>query len=171
MKGNRAMPQELTIVTAASDLDLNHIKDLFREYFSWVQDDLHFDLSYQAIEKELLTLPGAYASPQGCLLLAFSERMPAGCVALRPHTAEICELKRMYVRPAFRGLNIGRSLCAEIVETARLRGYSLMRLDSEVSLKTAQKIYSDFGFHPAQPYYEVPESLRERTIFMELNLT
>ena len=164
------MPPDIQIAAAVSQNDLEQIRELFREYFAWVQDDLRFDLSYQAIEKELLTLPGAYTTPQGCLLLARSIGQPVGCIALRPHSLEICELKRMYVRPNFRGQGIGRMLCAEIIQVAKLAGYSLMRLDTEISLGSAQKIYKDLGFHPALPYYEAPEVVRDRTIFMELNL-
>lgn len=164
------MPADILVVEAVSENDLEQIRGLLREYFAWVQNDLHFDLGYQAIEKELVTLPGAYASPQGCLLLAKSNGKPVGCIALRPHSLEICELKRMYVRPNFRGQGIGRMLCAQIIQIAKLAGYSLIRLDSEVSLSSARKIYTDAGFHSASPYYEVPEGSRDRTIFMELNL-
>ena len=164
------MSPDIQIAAAVSPNDLEQIRELFREYFAWVQDDLGFDLSYQAIEKELVTLPGAYASPQGCLLLARSSGKPIGCIALRPHSLEICELKRMYVRPSFRSQGIGRMLCAQIIQVAKLAGYSLMRLDTEISLSSAQKIYAALGFHLALPYYEVPEVVRDRTIFMELNL-
>ncbi len=164
------MSPDIQIAEAVSQSDLEQIRELFREYFAWVQEDLRFDLSYQAIEEELVTLPGAYSSPQGCLLLARDSGKPVGCIALRPHSLEICELKRMYVRPNFRGQGIGRTLCAQIIQVAKRAGYSLMRLDTELSLSSAQKIYTGFGFHPALPYYEAPEGLRDRTIFMELNL-
>ncbi len=164
------MSPDIEIAAAVSKIDLEQVRELFREYFAWVQDDLRFDLGYQAIDKELMTLPGAYASPQGCLLLARGSGKPVGCIALRPHSLEICELKRMYVRPDFRGQGIGRMLCAQIIQVAKLAGYSLMRLDTEISLSGAQKIYRDFGFHSASPYYEAPEVVRDRTIFMELNL-
>ena len=160
----------ISIKKVASKTDLEEIKDLFREYFAWVRDDLHFDLSYQGIDKELKALPGEYASPQGCLLLVRSGDEPAGCIALQPHTSQICELKRMYVRPGFRGQGIGKMLCSDIIQTAKQTGYSLMRLDTEVTLNIAQRIYTEFGFHPAVPYYDAPESARERTIFMELEL-
>ncbi len=164
------MSPDIQIAPAVSENDLEQIRELFREYFAWVQDDLRFDLSYQGIEAELTTLPGAYISPQGCLLLARSGGKPVGCIALRPHSLEICELKRMYVRPDFRGQGIGRMLCVQIIQVAKLAGYSLMRLDTEISLRSARKIYTDLGFHSASPYYEVPEALHDRTIFMELNL-
>jgi putative acetyltransferase len=164
------MPPDITIVTVDSENDLILIADLFREYFAWVQHDMQFDLSYQDVEKELIHLPGAYSPPQGCLLLARSGGEPAGCVALRPNAPGICELKRMYVRPAYRGQGIARLLCAQIIQAARTSGYSLMRLDSEISLITAQKIYSEFGFRSAPPYYEVPVSIRDRAVFMELEL-
>ncbi len=76
----------------------------------------------------------------------------------------------MYVRPGFRGQGIGRMLCAQIIRVAKLAGYSLMRLDTEVSLRSAHKIYTDFGFRSASPYYDVPDAVRDRTVFMELNL-
>jgi putative acetyltransferase len=164
------MSPEITITRAVSETHLVQIKELFREYFGWVQSDMQFDLSYQDVVSELMALPGMYGPPQGCLLLASSDDQPAGCVAFRPHTPEICELKRMYVRPAFRGQGIGKLLCSQIIQTARLSGYRLMRLDTEISLSAAHKIYTDFGFHPAAPYYEVPENVRQRTIFMEMDL-
>ncbi len=164
------MLPDIEIAAAVSQNDVDQIRELFREYFAWVQDDLRFDLTYQAIEQELMTLPGAYTSPQGCLLIARSSGQPVGCIALRPHSLEICELKRMYVRPSFRGQGIARVLCAQIIQFAKLAGYSLMRLDTEISLSNAQKIYTDLGFHSAPPYYDVPEVVRDRTIFMELNL-
>jgi GNAT superfamily N-acetyltransferase len=164
------MPPEITIETVDSETGITLIMDLFREYFAWVQNEMQFDLSYQDVENELINLPGAYSPPQGCLLLARSEGRPAGCIAFRTNSPGICELKRMYVRPAYRGKGIGRLLCDQIIQSARLGGFHKMRLDTEISLKVAQQIYKDFGFYPTQPYYEVPEGIRERTIFMELEL-
>jgi putative acetyltransferase len=95
------------IVDVETPQHLEHIRQLFREYFRWVEDDLGFDIGYQGVEAELAALPGYYAPPKGCLLLALDGSEAAGCVALRPMEDGACELKRMYVRSGHRGQGSG----------------------------------------------------------------
>jgi GNAT superfamily N-acetyltransferase len=143
---------------------------LFREYFTWVDTIMGFDMTYQGVEQELKTLPGAYSAPGGCLLLAEMEGRAAGCVALRPREPGVCELKRMYVRPVYQGQGLGQALCERVIQEGKDKGYALMRLDTEKTLSAAQHIYHSFGFQDAPPYYVAPPGISERTIFMELPL-
>jgi GNAT superfamily N-acetyltransferase len=160
----------ISIVKVESPTDLAEIKALFREYFDWIARELKVDMSFQSVDEELAGLPGAYAAPDGRLLLGRVDGRPAGCVALRPHEPPICEMKRMYVRPAYRGRGLGQALCAAIIAEAREHRYRKMRLDTEVSLKSAQRIYTGAGFKLAPPYYEVPEELKGRILFMVMGL-
>jgi ribosomal protein S18 acetylase RimI-like enzyme len=139
-------------VTDAADLDT--VADLFREYAC----ELGVDLTFQGFEEEVADLPGDYGSPKGALLLARSTNGEAlGCVALRllaePGT---CEMKRLYVRPAGRGLGVGRTLASAIITVAAERGYRRMRLDTLSTLRAAIGLYRALGFAPTEAYYETP---------------
>jgi ribosomal protein S18 acetylase RimI-like enzyme len=127
---------------------------LFREYADW----LGIDLSFQGFEAELASLPGKYAAPTGALMLAYSPAGEAlGCVAVRPlEGSAICEMKRLYVRPAARGLGIGAALVAAIVESAQALGYTEMKLDTLPSMSEAFALYQRFGFLPIPAYYHNP---------------
>jgi len=128
---------------------------------------LGFDLDFQNFDNELAGLPGEYSSPRGCILLAEYENRPAGCVALRPLSDEICEMKRLYVRPKFRGLGIGRALAKAIIEQARKIGYTLMRLDTVPTMKVARALYQSLDFKQISQYRYNPIEGAE---FMELKL-
>ncbi len=154
----------LEIVQADSGEHLHHIKGLFKEY----EASLDFDLSFQDFEHELEHLPGEYAHPDGRLLLAIYDKQIAGCVALRKITEEICEMKRLYVRPEFRGHGIGKALALVIIEEAHHIGYTKMRLDTVPSMKEANALYISLGFKPIAPYRYNPVKGAQ---FMELNLT
>jgi putative acetyltransferase len=136
---------------------------LFEEYAAW----LGVDLCFQGFAAELAGLPGFYAPPQGRLLLALGGSAAAGCVALRPREAGICEMKRLFVSPAFRGRGLGKRLVEGIVAEARAIGYRKMRLDTLPSMAAAIRLYETLGFGRCVPYYATP---LPDTVFMELRL-
>jgi putative acetyltransferase len=160
----------IDIVQASSPEQMDAIRQLFVEYFEWIRVDLGIDMSYQGVEAELAALPGYFAPPRGRLLLALDDAQAAGCIALRPMEDGACEMKRMYVRPAFRQQGLGRSLGQAVIDEARAAGYRLMRLDTADSLITARRLYSSLGFHEVGPYYQVPPDVLRWTVFMEMPL-
>jgi len=152
------------IEPVSSAADLEAVSDLFRAYVA----SLGIDLAYQGFEQELATLPGKYAPPAGALLIAKNlEEEPVGCVALRPLSSEICEMKRLYVDPAGRGLGLGRALTEAIIAEAIRIGYREMRLDTLPTLTAAAELYRKTGFVPIPAYYDTPI---EGTLFMALSL-
>jgi putative acetyltransferase len=118
---------------------------------------LNFDLCFQKFDKELEELPGDYASPAGRLVLCRLEGKPAGCIAMKRLAAEVCEMKRLFVRPEFRGHRLGRELVGHLIEEARREGYSAMRLDTvSGAMDSAIALYRWFGFREVPPYYDNP---------------
>jgi len=153
-----------TIRPARTEADLNAVRRLFTAY----AESLDFDLCFQDFEAELDGLPGEYAPPDGALLLAEVDGEPAGCVALRPMNApDVCEMKRLYVRPAFRHEGLGRALARAIVEKARALSYDRMRLDTVKSMTAARHLYASLGFEETEPYY--PNPLPD-VVYMERDL-
>lgn len=142
----------LRIFPVGTGEDIELAKGLFIEY----ADSLGFDLCFQNFEQELANLPGEYSPPTGCLLLAKYKDQPAGCVALRKLSNGICEGKRLYVRPPFRGLKIGRKLVEAIIAEARRIGYSSIRGDTVPSMQVAQALYVSLGFKEIEPYCHNP---------------
>jgi len=138
-------------------------RTLFEEYAAW----LGIDLSYQGFAAELAGLPGLYALPRGRLLLATTGGEAAGCVALRPLADGVCEMKRLFVRPAFRGQQLGQLLAGRVIEEARTIGYQTMRLDTLPQMQAAIRLYEALGFVRCAAYYETP---LPDTVFMELHL-
>jgi ribosomal protein S18 acetylase RimI-like enzyme len=147
------------IIRPASLADLDEIRVMLREYAAW----LEVDLCFQNFEEELAGLPGDYAPPRGRLLFAEG----AGCIALRAIEQEICEMKRLYVRPEYRGSGLGRRLALAIIEEARGIGYRSMRLDTMPKMDGAQRLYASLGFRDIAPYRYNPEPGAR---FLELTL-
>ncbi len=138
----------LNIVRVERGPILNNLRDLFVEY----AESLDFDLDFQNFKEELAQLPGEYASPDGCLFIAFYGDLPVGCVGLRKMEGNICEMKRLYVRPRYRTLGIGKVLAESIIQEARSKGYERMRLDTVPSMKKARALYYALGFKEIKPY-------------------
>lgn len=155
--------REMKIAEVVTDSDIERARTLFSEY----GDSLGFHLAFQHFDEELKNLPGDYVRPRGCLLLAECKGQVAGCVALRPLEEKICEMKRLYVKPEFRGLGIGRALAGAIIARARELGYCLMRLDTVPSMEAAWTLYASLGFEPTHAYRYNPI---EGAVFMELKL-
>ena len=140
-----------TITPAYEELD--SIRALFREYVDW----LDIDLSFQGVEQELQNLPGKYAAPDGRLYLAKSGATLAGCIALRRFDAQRCEMKRLYVRPAFRGQGLGQLLARRLIAEATEQGYAAMLLDTmQGRMGAALGMYRTLGFREIAPYYVNP---------------
>jgi ribosomal protein S18 acetylase RimI-like enzyme len=152
-----------SIRAAGGPDEIEIVRGLFVEYAT----ALGIDLGFQDFPEELATLPGAYAPPRGALLLAWVEDVPAGCVGIRPLAADTCELKRLFVRPAYRGRGIARRLSASALAEARSRGYSRIRLDTLPTMVEAQALYRALGFREIAPYRPSPVP---GTVFMELSL-
>lgn len=158
----KAMPPE--IIQAHSAEHIDRARELFREYEAWIETDLCF----QNFEKELAGLPGKYAPPDGRLLLAIQDEQLAGCVALRKIGEGVCEMKRLFVRPAFHGNGLGRQLIERILMEARQIGYERMRLDTlPPQMNKAIALYRKLGFKEIAPYYDNPVP---GALFMELEL-
>jgi ribosomal protein S18 acetylase RimI-like enzyme len=151
------------IIPATSEEDFEVTRKLFLEY----ADSLGFDLEFQDFSHELAVLEDEYAPPQGCILLAKDSADITGCVALRPFEAAICEMKRLYVIPAYQGQGIGRLLAQEVIAQARRAGYKQMRLDTIASMQAARALYESLGFYRIEPYRYNPIA---GTTYMELNL-
>jgi ribosomal protein S18 acetylase RimI-like enzyme len=145
------MAFDIRIAQSAADLAL--IRELFREY----QHRLNVDLCFQSFDEELATLPGKYASPRGCLLIAMDGEESVGCVAVRPlDSADDCELKRLYVRPLARGRALGRTLAQRAIAHAKAAGFARMYLDTLPQMTEAQQLYATLGFVDSLPYTNNP---------------
>ena len=155
---------QVTITQATEAEQIVQARALFQEYAA----SLNFDLCFQSFDKELAGLPGKYAAPRGRLLLAECEGKAAGCVALRPLEDGIREMKRLFVRPAFRGKRLGRALAERIIDEARSVGYTCMRLDTVPStMASAVALYRELGFVEIPPYCVNPI---EGALYFELAL-
>lgn len=158
------------VEVTGGEKNLNDIRALFREYTAEVMSEPRFQhyLGLQNFEEELAKLPYKYAPPEGSLLLAFVENEAAGCVAIRKLEKDVCEMKRLYVRPQFRQLKLGRRLTEAIIEKARMSGYQRMRLDTMPGyMDRAIVLYESLGFNRIAPYNDNPI---ENSVFLELVL-
>lgn len=142
----------IELTEARTDTDIEQVRRLFMEY----AEGLGFDLCFQNFEQELALLPGDYSPPAGCILLARQHNQLAGCVALRGLDQDVSEMKRLYVRPGFRGKHVGIALAGAIIERAKQIGYRQMRLDTLPSMKAAISLYQSLGFEEVEPYYDNP---------------
>lgn len=147
---------DIRLVTPDTPEDLDQVRSIFREYAA----SLDVDLCFQGFESELKTLPGDYAAPAGQLLLALVDDELAGCGAFRPLAdadyPNACEMKRLYVRPAFRRFGLGRLLAQRLLDDARRAGYSNMLLDTLDEMESARELYASLGFEDVPPYYYNP---------------
>ena len=146
----------IQIVSAATDAQLELTREIFREYAA----GLSVDLCFQNFDAELAGLPGDYAAPGGALLLAFVDGALAGCGAVRALAdadyANACEMKRLYVRAAFRRYGLGRLLTQRLMDCARTAGYSVLLLDTLDDMEAARGLYTTLGFEEIPPYYFNP---------------
>jgi putative acetyltransferase len=160
------MPATVTIRPATTAQDLETTKILLREYAAYLNQSLGEEhICLEEYEKELASLPGVYAEPRGTILMAFMSDEPAGCIALKPlkpnRAIELgeaaCEMKRLWVRPEFRGQSIGIILAEELIQHARKLGYTAMYLDTvPTAMQSANGIYKKLGFQPVERYNTNP---------------
>lgn len=143
----------MQIIKANTTEELDAVRELFTEY----QQFLGFSLCFQGFDEELKKLPYKYAEPDGTILLATVDGETAGVVALWKLEEGICEMKRLYVRPKFQGIGLGRKLAVSIIEEARKKGYFKMKLDTVKRLETAISMYKSLGFIETKPYNYNPE--------------
>jgi len=161
---SQGAPSQIELIQATLPEHIEQARSLFLEYGG----SLGFSLCFQSFDEELKNLPGAYGPPNGRLLLARYAGHAAGCIALRKLEAGICEMKRLYVRPADRGRSLGRMLVERVIAEARIIGYERMRLDTiESAMKDAIGLYRRMGFGEIAPYSAIPI---EHALWMELRL-
>jgi len=155
----------IDLVDASDSADMDHMRSLFREYQEW----LGVDLCFQGFENELSSLPGDYEPPRGCLILARDRETGtiAGGAGFRPIDDSTCEMKRLYVRPPWRGTGLGRWMAEELVRKAKSAGYRKMCLDTLGRLKAAIGLYEAMGFRQIPSYYDNP---LDDVIYMEVEL-
>jgi len=139
-------------IEAITDKHFKDTKNIFMEY----QKNININLSFQNFKKELDDIPGKYSSPYGSIILVYDNHICIGCVALRPISNEICEMKRLFVKKGYRGKHIGKELCKRIIKKAIEIGYSKMRLDTLSTMKSAVNIYKMIGFKEIESYYNNP---------------
>ena len=153
----------IQVLPAETPSQLRDARALFLEYAS----TLGCDLAFQGFDREVAALPGDYAPPGGALLLAVEGEAAAGCVALRALDPRTCEMKRLYVRPAWRGRGVGRLLCGAVIARAQTLGYASMKLDTVPGMTEAVALDRSLGFAPVEPYRYNP---LPGALFMELAL-
>lgn len=146
----------IRFVSPSTPEEFESLRSIFREYAA----GLGIDLCFQGFEAELAALPGEYAAPRGALLMTMVNEQLAGCCALRPLDTvdypNACEMKRLYVRPGFRGHGLGRQLAEAMLDCARQAGYACVLLDTLNEMESARALYQDLGFNEIPPYYHNP---------------
>jgi ribosomal protein S18 acetylase RimI-like enzyme len=156
------------IVPADTPQLLETVRALLVEYGDWLQaKGMIYPRELRAFRDQLALLPGCFAPPDGCLLVGMHGKQAAGCVAIRKLSDEICEMKRLYVKPALRGMSVGRALAEAIIAEAKKIGYTRMRVHTLRSMVEASSLYTSLDFAKISPYEETPI---EDAVFMELPL-
>lgn len=160
----------MEIIQAITKQQIEHAGKLFSEYFAWLSDTHGLDISYQGTEAELANLPGEYAPEKGRLMLAYDGDVAVACGALRPLKKDSCELKRMYVRPAYRGKGLGRQIATALLDEARAIGYRRARIDTAAFMYAAQQLYRSLGFYEVEANTDLPLDVKKMTVFMEAKI-
>jgi GNAT superfamily N-acetyltransferase len=169
----------IRIIQTSEEEDVQAAAALIRAFVAWQRETYHdyldiVDKYFAHIEVETDNLPGPYLPPQGRLLLASVDGVPAGVCALKPLGSADCEMKRMFVYPRFQGQGVGKALALRLIAEARLAGYQRMLLETGPRQLAAAGLYRSLGFEPIAPYYEIPpeyaEEFTERALFMALAL-
>ena len=154
--GSTVKPPVIHLKSSHNDAETAALRDLIREYAL----TLKVDLCFQDLDGELAQLPGDYGAPRGALISIWVNQQLAGCCALRPlDTSDYLmagEMKRLYVRSAYRGLGLGRQMAEAILDTARATGYQHVLLDTLSDMEAARALYVDLGFVEIPPYYHIP---------------
>ncbi len=174
IRKNQRCPKMFAISQANSETEIAAVRELMREYATWAFTIIPGSdqaPTWEGFDAELATLPGVYAPPAGRLLLAMQDGQPAGCVCLKGHDDTTSELKRLYVRPIFRGQNIGQQLVKMLVEEARQSRYQRIVLDSHISMTKAHAIYQEVGFRRVSAPDDFPEHLKPIVVFMECDVS
>lgn len=140
------------LIEVIASENIQVIRELFDEYAV----SIGIDLTFQNFEQELIHIADIYMPPDGALILAKRDGIPAGCVGLRKMEGRRCEMKRLYVRPEFRGKGLGKALCSRIILKGRQLGYREMLLDTLSTMTDAQALYRSHGFRETVPYYHNP---------------
>lgn len=153
----------MEIYRANNSKYITYIQALFLQY----AEALNIDLSFQNFEDELKALPGKYSEPEGALLIALEDNEPLGCIALRKIDEETCEMKRLFVKPEYRNMRLGKRLVEEIIKEGKQIGYKSIKLDTLKSMESAVKLYKSFGFKETESYIYNPI---KDAIYMELKL-
>ena len=150
-------------ITPNTTDQFNDAISLFQEY----ANSLNISLAFQNFDEELNIINSMYGSPTGCLLLVYDNELPVACAAYRKIGEDICELKRMYIKPDYRGKGIGQEIMNILCTRSKLNGYRLMRLDTLDTMTPAIKLYSNNGFYTIEAYYHNPN---EGVVYMEKSL-
>ena len=167
----------INIFQAETDTHFSQIRELTNEFREWDREQTTqlgldpikvVDFYYGTRDD---TLPGIYAPPKGCFLLASDLGKAAGMVAFKEFSSNICEMTRMYVRPEFRGKQLAQGLIKMLITRARESNYDIMRLETTTFMQSAITVYSSFGFKTCSPYYRIPEEFLDITVFMELDIS
>jgi ribosomal protein S18 acetylase RimI-like enzyme len=160
-------PPTYRLLEAVTTAQFEAARSLIEESAAQIRASMGVDLSFQHFAAELMQLPDTYGPPSGCLLLASRDDEWVGCCALRRFSDDVCEMKRLYIKPEVRGANLGRQLAERLVAKARELGYRRMVLDTLEDMVAAQTLYRSLGFRETEPYYFNPMA---GVSYMELDL-